>query len=298
MRYPSNLKRSCWLLLLVLLAALSPAGAELRVGAEHGLLWQVSKPGLQASYLLGTIHMEDERVMAVMKPVRQPLRDSASFSAEIKFDTMAMLYAATAMRLPAGGTLEQQVGKPLYRQAVAAMGKRGIPENIVAVMKPWAVAMTLSMPPMKTGQVLDTVLYAQAVDQGKRVYGLETIREQMAIFDELSAKEQTLYLQETLDQLDEIPVVLEQMVQLYLKRDLAGLKTLSERPIGDTGSQFFARRFMKILLDDRNKRFVERMQGRLHEGRAFIAVGALHLPGEHGVLRLLERAGYVVEPVY
>ncbi|TNF37962.1 MAG: hypothetical protein EP315_01845, partial [Gammaproteobacteria bacterium] len=57
-------------------------------------------------------------------------------------------------------------------------------------------------------------------------------------------------------------------------------------------------RLMVEMLDKRNLRMVERMQSCLQQGRAFIAVGALHLPGVQGVLHLLEQQGYSVSPVY
>ena len=56
--------------------------------------------------------------------------------------------------------------------------------------------------------------------------------------------------------------------------------------------------FQKRLIIDRNQRMVERMHKRLEEGNAFIAVGALHLPGEKGILRLLEHRGYRVRSIY
>ena len=54
----------------------------------------------------------------------------------------------------------------------------------------------------------------------------------------------------------------------------------------------------KRLLEDRNHRMVERMLPRFDEGGAFIAIGAAHLPGESGVLALLERRGYTVTRLY
>ena len=58
------------------------------------------------------------------------------------------------------------------------------------------------------------------------------------------------------------------------------------------------RRFMRRAVDERNLRMVERMASRLAEGDAFIAVGSLHLPGEHGLLNLLAQRGYRVTRVY
>jgi hypothetical protein len=56
--------------------------------------------------------------------------------------------------------------------------------------------------------------------------------------------------------------------------------------------------FTERLLDARNERMAERMQPRLAEGGAFVAVGALHLPGEGGILKLLEGQGYQLTRLY
>ena len=88
------------------------------------------------------------------------------------------------------------------------------------------------------------------------------------------------------------PVLLDN----YLRRDLAGLVKIQDRymyPESDIDD-----RFMNELLDKRNIRMVERMQEFLKQGNAFIAIGALHLPGKAGVLHLLEQQGYKVQPVY
>jgi hypothetical protein len=57
-----------------------------------------------------------------------------------------------------------------------------------------------------------------------------------------------------------------------------------------------AKRLMDSLINQRNNRMLERMLPKLKQGRVFIAVGALHLPGEHGLLNLLRGAGYAVTP--
>jgi uncharacterized protein YbaP (TraB family) len=59
-----------------------------------------------------------------------------------------------------------------------------------------------------------------------------------------------------------------------------------------------AEAFLRRLIDDRNVQMVERMLPRLQRGSTFIAIGALHLPGEKGILQLLAEKGYTVSVVY
>jgi len=91
--------------------------------------------------------------------------------------------------------------------------------------------------------------------------------------------------------------MIRSLMRLYLKRDLTGLKAYSDSHMAK-GGQKLAKVLDKSLVVDRNHRMVKRMQPRLQEGNAFIAVGALHLPGEKGILRLLENRGYRVKAVY
>ena len=96
----------------------------------------------------------------------------------------------------------------LYRRAVTAMAAHGLPETMVARMKPWAIAVTLMTPPAQGGVVLDQLLYRQAVSAGKPVQGLETVAEQVDLFDGLSEQEQIGLLRDTVDHLPEITQML------------------------------------------------------------------------------------------
>ena len=95
----------------------------------------------------------------------------------------------------------------------------------------------------------------------------------------------------------ELKSVFEEMISIYLKRDLPGLQALNEKYTASDNPKL-EQKLMAELIDARNLRMLERMAPRLKEGKAFVAVGALHLPGDHGLLRLLERQGYRVSAVY
>ncbi|MGB5717666.1 MAG: TraB/GumN family protein, partial [Gammaproteobacteria bacterium] len=170
-----------WLavMLLLLLATITRADTD----KSHGLLWEIGKPGQPSSWLLGTIHSEDPGVLNLPVPVRQAFDAAHSVVLEILMDADAMKYSSTAMLMLDGRTLPDIIGAPLYAQVSAAIASRGIPELVLNRMKPWAVAVTLSTPALETGEVLDRVLYQDALQQGKAVYGLETMQEQLQLFD-------------------------------------------------------------------------------------------------------------------
>ena len=279
--------------LFFLMAAFSQAGTD----KSHGLLWEVSKPGASSSYLFGTIHSEAPEVVKLARPVKEAFDASRSVILEMLMDMDAMMYSSTAMLMTDGRSLTDLVGQPLFTQAAAAIQSRGIPEVVLERMKPWAVAVTLSMPIPETGQVLDMVLYQDALQGGKQVYGLETIREQLDVFDLMSEADQVELLRDALASLPEIDAMHAELLAAYRQRDLAGLMAINEASM-QAGNQRLAEDFQQRLITDRNLRMYQRMQQYLQQGGAFVAVGALHLPGKDGLLQLLEQGGYTIRRVY
>ena len=217
------------LLLLGLLATLSIAGNSF----ERGLLWQIEKPGRATSYLFGTMHIEDPAVVTLATPVREAFDKADNVTLEVVLDPQSLLAMATAFMLTDGSTLESHIGSQLYRRSVKAMAAHGMPEMMVARMKPWAVAVTLMTPPPETGVVLDLMLYQEAMAQGKPVSGLETPMEQMSLFDSFSESDQIALLKDTLDHMDELPRMFADLKAAYLDRDLARLVEVSDDSMRD-----------------------------------------------------------------
>ncbi len=262
-----------------------------------GLLWKIEKAGVMPSYLFGTIHSDDPRVTTLPDTVATTFDNSHSFTMEALIDnSSSILEMAEAMFFSDERTLAGVLGKELYAQTIQAMSQHGLPVEGIEKQKPWVVIMSLSMPKPKTGQFLDLILKTRATLQDKPVYGLESMKEQIAVFDELPMEEQIALLKETLGAQDKFEVQFEELTRAYLQRDLAGLMeiTAEHNPKQDGLSE----RFMDRLLAKRNVRMLERLTPRLKEGDAFIAVGAAHLSGPQGLLNLLEKAGYRVTSVY
>jgi len=264
-------------------------------GYDKGILWKVSSASGKSSYLFGTIHVEDPRITQLNTKVLDALQRSRSISLELIPDPQLQQKAMLAMLYTDGTTLQKVIGGPLYRRSVKAMQSRGMPEQVVALMKPWAVMTMLSLPKPQTGEFLDKRLYALAKRQGLEIYALENFEEQISIFDALSRLDQVKMLKHTLDELGKIPAQFEALKQAWLDSDLALLESLSMQQLEASTSNT---RFKESMLDNRNQTMLERMQPRLKEGNAFIAVGALHLTGKTGLLNLLSQQGYTVKAVY
>jgi uncharacterized protein YbaP (TraB family) len=86
------------------------------------------------------------------------------------------------------------------------------------------------------------------------------------------------------------------MKAAYLRRDIEAVRKAAHEGTPES-ERAAADKLEHGLIDARNRRMVERMKDSF-DGGAFIAVGALHLPGENGVLALLERDGFSLSRIY
>lgn len=135
-----------------------------------------------------------------------------------------------------------------------------------------------------------------AQENGATVSGLESLKEQGEIFNQLSLDEQVKLLRDTVCHYDIVEEDFSAMKAFYLKRDLGGLYNYAQRY--SMSNEPVYKKLMKKLIVDRNNAMVERMQPMLKKGKSFIAIGAMHLTGEGGVLALLEAQGYRVSVIF
>ena len=285
------------LLFLVLVPVSLTAAPVGPVKHAKGLLWEISRPGLASSYLFGTMHSSDPRVTRLPNSLLQSFDRSTSFSMEIIFTGAGIVHMAEIMFFDQDQTLEQTVGKELYQKTKAAMKQAGLSTRDLNKKKPWAIIMSLGTPRKSNGTFfLDLMLQKKAILQFKPTYGLETMNEQLEVFNGLPMRDQVELLKATLKYQSQNTEQMQQLMDAYLDRDLARLAAISDSYQNQAGPIYD--KLMDRLLVKRNLRMMERMQPRLQQGGAFIAVGALHLPGEQGLLSLLENAGYRVRPIY
>ncbi|MGD2074082.1 MAG: TraB/GumN family protein [Gammaproteobacteria bacterium] len=284
-------------LLTFLLCLLTAFAAPAAQRFEAGLLWRVEREGSQPSYVFGTMHSDHPNVVDLAPPVQRAFDQAGALILEVTLDSESLASLSTALLMRDGRSLEALVGQEVFGRAVAAMAGHGVPEVLVARMKPWAVAVTLMTPPARSGLVLDHVLYRKAVADGKPVEGLETPAEQVALFDSLTLQEQVVLLRDTLNHLPDIERMLIELREAWLQRDLAQLARINEISLRDTDPDIAAAFNQRIIID-RNHRMAERLEAPLREGNRFIAVGALHLPGSQGLLQLLSERGYRITRSY
>lgn len=289
--------RAAALLALAFALFASTAGAE--PGAfSRGLLWRVEKPGAPASHVFGTIHSTDPRVTGLAPVVADTLAASRSFTLEIQLDDVARQVFADAMFLERGD-LAGIIGPEAFGEAARRMQAVGIPPEVTNRLKPWGVLLNLVVPEKEGGVILDHELLHRAMQQRKPIYQLESVAEQIALFDDIPLDTQVALLTDALGRFELLAGLAEQALEAWLEQDLQAIWGASLALMEGAGpAASHQRYFIRRVILGRNVIMAHRMQARLREGNAFFAVGALHLYGEEGVLALLAQEGFRLTMVY
>ena len=125
--------------------------------------------------------------------------------------------------------------------------------------------------------------------------GLERLGQQLAFLEELPRAQQLALIGHALSELETVEALHDQMVDVYLGGDLRQLHALAMSELQDLDESLRVA-FIDRGVDARNQVMLDSALTLLEEGRVFIAVGALHLPGPKGLLSLFREAGYVLRP--
>jgi len=275
---------------------LSTTSAPETIRHAKGLLWKISKSGVADSYLFGTMHIADQKVTNVPQTVISAIESSNVFMMEAVLDGVEMMGLMGMMFYTDGSQLSDQIGMPLYEKTTNLLVSYGFPAEMAQYIKPWAAFLILSGPKPDGGMPLDLVLMNKAKNSGKQVLGIETLIEQGQLFEGLSLADQVALLQDSVCQYDVIGADIQEMKIAYLAGDLASLYALQYKYKIDDQAAFD--RMMDALIWQRNHRMFKRVSPYLQQGNTFIAVGALHLPGQEGLLTILEQNGYQVTAIY
>lgn len=268
-------------------------------------LWKIEKTGIKPSFLFGTMHLTDPRVINLTPEARTAFDRADTVVIETteildpKIAAKALLARPDLMMFMDETTLTSLLGKDDIAILDKGLKARGIPLITVNKMKPWMIAGLVALPAceMKRKQngapFLDMKLAQDAKAAGKQVDGLETIAEQL---DAMASLPMAFHLKGLVDTLalgDTMDDVMETMIALYAEGRpgmiVPFLKSIA--PPGSMEPENYGE-FEEKMVHARNKVMAARAGKILSEGNAFIAVGALHLPGDKGLVELFRQAGY------
>jgi uncharacterized protein YbaP (TraB family) len=276
-----------------------------------GLLWKVEKPGVSPSFLFGTMHVTDPRVTEMPEAARAAFDQAGTVVIEtIEILDPAKAQAALLTRpeltmFTDGTTLTSLLNEEETEIISAELSRRGIPIALVSRMKPWMIAGLVALPACEMArkaegvEFLDIKIATTARDQGKQLLGLESIGEQMEAMADLPIEFHIRGLVETIKLADLMPDIMATMTDLYLEGEIAQIMpvVLAAGPeeLEDDASGYAA--FEERIVRMRNHVMAGRAAPILDAGNAFVAVGALHLPGKEGLVALLQDAGYTITAI-
>lgn len=258
---------------------------------KQTFLWKIIHPDCKRpSYLLGTMHVRDRRAFGQLEKLEEKIEACEVFAAEFDLQNADRGVADAQMRLPEGETLADWISPKTYKALEKLCLKRtGVELDVFSRHKPFFVynMLTESLFQDDMPFALDQHLYNRAAATGKQLTGVETFTEQMAIMEKISLKEQAKVLTQVTRKFGNYRKQLKKITTLYQNGDLRQLHKSALK--GMKGLR-------KLLVYDRNEIMAERIAAMTAEQSVFIAIGAGHLGGKKGVLRLLKLAGLKVKP--
>jgi uncharacterized protein YbaP (TraB family) len=266
----------------------------------RGLLWRITKKGIAPSHVFGTIHIPDPRLTGLPAPVRSRFDAAKSLMLEFVPDAYSRERFLEAAVFLDRQTLEEKIGKEDFERAVEHLGHAGLARATVNKLKPWGVLLNLRNPKRaQEGAPLEGQLIELARARRMPLSQIEGVEEQIFTFDEFPMESQVALLKHSLAHRDELVALAERTVDAYLERDLAAIWRLREASAARHPEIAPHQAVMtKRVLHDRSVVMAFRMQRQLRRGSAFVALGALHLYGDKGVLALLEEDGYAASRVF
>ncbi len=293
-------KALCFILMLTGITTANAQSGAKQKPLEKSLLWQISGKDLaKPSYLYGTIHMICKDDASLGDSLISAIQRSDRVYFEVDMDNiMEMVSALKAFEMKNDTTLADLLSKEDYEKVKEFMESKGglLPFSKLETYKPLLASSLL----METGVgcddavAMEQLIMEVAKENKKRIEGLETMAYQASIFDSIPYKiqaEQLLkYVTEGGAQ-SEADKQFRQLVEAYKEQDIEKLGefvTADDSGIGN---------FEDVLIYNLNRSWVEKLKTLMPERSLTIAVGAGHLAGEKGLIKLLRKEGYTVKPV-
>ena len=272
-----------------------------------GLLWRIEGAGSAPSWLFGTMHMTDPRVVALpgdaqdaFDRARVVVIETTDILDQARM-TAALLARPELMMFTGNETLSSLIEADDLADVREGLSRRGIPLSSVEKMKPWIIAALISLPACEMARkaqgarVLDAVLADKALAAGKEIAGLETAESQLAAMASLPMSLHIDGLVETLRLGERLDDVMETMLQLYVDGETGLFWPFFRAVLPESADEAGAyATFQETMVSARNRGMADNAMPMIEQGGAFIAVGALHLPGADGLVALLQAKGLSV----
>jgi uncharacterized protein YbaP (TraB family) len=275
-------------------------------GLEKSLLWEISGNELEnPSFLYGTIHIIGKDDFILTDETKTSFDKSERITFEINMEEMndlsTMFTLMSKVMMPNAMTLKDLLEEEDYvfvKEKLSELGLPGMMMGVLERIKPMFLTTFASgdMDPngFQNGDIVsyEMEFMEMAQQMEKEMAGLETIEYQISIFDSIPLKDQAQMLVESLKAESEGSDQFKEMVDMYLNEDIEGMQEMFKKEEGGIEE------YEDVLLINRNRNWIPIMRGMMKEKPTFFAVGAGHLGGENGVIRLLKHEGYTLKPLH
>ncbi|MES2627330.1 MAG: TraB/GumN family protein [Bacteroidota bacterium] len=260
---------------------------------ETGLLWEITGKGIKKSYLYGTIHIQDKKVFAYDPLVEKKLKSCKAFAMELILDEINQLEVAQSM-IMMDHSLDQLLTPAQYATVAAVLKeKTGMELSLFNNVKPFMLYTQLSQTeiPQDMDQPLDGYFLKIARENKMKILAVEKLSEQLAAVNSISEQDQANMLVKMLEDTGSAGTQeFEKLIAMYLEQDLGKMTALADDP-------GLPKELMEQFLVARNQVMAERISGFMKDQSTFTAIGAAHLGGPTGVIALLRKQGYTLNPV-
>ena len=263
---------------------------------NNTLLWQISGKDLKnPSYLFGTFHLLCKDDIKLSEQLKSVLKTSDEVYMEMDMDDPStMLSGLLYMNMKDGKKLKDLYTDTEYKKVANYFtDSLGIPLMMLQSIKPYFLVAMLypKMMNCKNASGVEEELIGIAKENKKEIKGLETMQFQASVFDSIPYEWQAKELLKNIDSFSVYKKEFDTMVLEYKNQQLSAMENLLAK------SEFGSDKYEDLLLTKRNKNWVDQLKIIMRKESVFVAVGAGHLVGEKGLLNLLKKEGYTVEPL-
>lgn len=276
----------------------------------EAVLWRIERDGQPASHLLGTVHLTDERVTKLSPAVKQALAESKILALErakkvaptkVRAKPLHISSPRELFELPDGQKLSQFFTDEEYAEMDRRMRQLGVPIQRRNILQPWFVAMRVGIfrpdcevARRKAGiKFMDLVVREEGMKNNAEILGLETKLENTRALYRLPMATQVALTKMSLADVNRSRDIMQTGIEIYQQRRLGMM--FSHKLHGVSKQTFDS--YIEHVITERNLAMRDRALGLLERGNVFVAVGAMHLPGEQGLVQLFRDAGYRVKAV-
>ncbi|HEV2831637.1 MAG TPA: TraB/GumN family protein [Hanamia sp.] len=263
---------------------------------DNTLLWRVSGNGIKnPSYLFGTFHLLCRDDIHFSEQLKKAIQRSNTIYMEMDMDDPStMLSGMLYMNMKDGKKLEDLYSAEEYERLESYFSDTlKMPLMLLQKAKPYFLVALLypRMMNCETPAGVEEELMKIAKESKKEIKGLETMQFQASVFDSIPYEWQAKELLKSIDSFSVYKDEFDKMLAMYKKQQLDSMESMIDK------SEFGADKYGDLLLTDRNKNWVKQLRLIMKNESVFVAVGAGHLVGNTGLINLLKKIGYKVEPL-